>query len=62
MRLIHAAYTADTEGKALALGTVQYTVQGVGEALTVWARDPVESSGEYTILYTEFMNIFLQRQ
>ena len=55
LRLIHAAYTADTEDKDLALEVVQYTVQGVEEAITVWARDPVESSGELTFLSNNYM-------
>ncbi|XP_064393112.1 uncharacterized protein LOC135340701 [Halichondria panicea] len=50
LRLIHAAYTADTEDKDLALEVVQYTVQGVEEAITVWARDPVESSEAVNLL------------
>lgn len=45
IRLIYAAYTANTEEKGVTVEGVVYTDQGMGEAIAVWTRDPPDSKG-----------------
>ncbi len=58
LRLIHAAYTADTEEKGATVEGVVYTDQGVGEVITVWTRDPPQSKGESETIY-RYIYVFM---